>query len=163
MFADSCLPSNFDVLLFVQCARVILDTNLMQIWNIFLEVIYKNFDLLCRSEEVAAVLIEGCLLRDSFEVSFLSWSVATRWTFFQVVAAAVSERPDWKALVMRKIDGLDATSPYLDLDTFKDLLSEFSKLGDGPLPMLQPLPPKPSIAKYGITFKEVAGSSNFKD
>lgn len=68
-----------------------------------------------KKTEIAAVLIEGCLLRDSFEMSFLSWSVTIRWrcaivigffllmvlprwTFYQVVAAAVAERPEWKSM-----------------------------------------------------------------
>jgi hypothetical protein len=57
---------------------VIIDTSLMSVWNMFLEMIYRNFDVLCRNEEIGAVLIEGCLLRDTFETSFLSWSVQTR-------------------------------------------------------------------------------------
>lgn len=77
------------------------------------------------------------------------------------------ERPDWKALVMRKIESLDPTSPYQDLETFKSVLSEFSLVEENaPLPSLKPLPPKPSIAMYGITHKVPAGgasNSNFKD
>lgn len=39
-----------DVSLLLQCARVIQDTCLMGVWNLFLEMIYKHFDLLCSNE-----------------------------------------------------------------------------------------------------------------
>jgi hypothetical protein len=71
---------------------------------------------------------------------------------------------DKLGLVMRKVEDLDVSSPYLDLETFKQVLSEFcNRDPNEPFPPLQPLPPKPSIEKFGIVRKEISGGSSFKD
>jgi hypothetical protein len=77
----------------------------------------------------------------------------------------VVERPDWKMLVMRKIDALDMENPYLDLDSFKNVLAEYcdrEQAEEATLPPLKPLPAKASIAKYNISEKYVS-SNSFKD
>ncbi len=150
-----------DVAIMVECVRAMRDSELCSLWIAFLEMVYRHFATLTgSSHELRVGFVQRILLEECFEFAFLHWSVAARWSYHQLLAAAVKEDADWKALVMDKMDAVDLQSPYCDLGLFKEAVEAVMGCGEQ-LPPLRPLPAKSVPA--GIVLQTVASTAQFKD